>query len=91
MRFSTLMRVFTIGMISLSLFTVVTVTIMTVRNHNEPENISFGDGFDKRSIDDTPLMLITDKKTQCRYIYNTVTRRLNTAIGFDGCHLNSKQ
>lgn len=86
MLFNKVFKIFVIGMLFLSALTVTTVAIMTVSSQGSKTPI-FGDRFDKLSIDDTPLVIITDKQTGCRYIYDTVnkTTRVSDHSPTDNC------
>lgn len=71
-------------MFVMSVFTVITVIVITITNH-QSKTPSFGDRFDKLSIDDTPLVIITDKTTHCRYVFNTVSKTLSDYTGSNQC------
>lgn len=69
----------------LMLMVIVVAVLVMPPIQNSPKNIDFGDNYQKMSVDDTPLMIITDKDTQCRYVYDTVSKTLSTAIGYEKC------
>jgi hypothetical protein len=41
--------------------------------------------YTKVSIDNTPLFVYTDTTTQCRFIYNSISREIRPAKGSESC------
>ncbi|QXO10033.1 hypothetical protein pEaSNUABM37_00072 [Erwinia phage pEa_SNUABM_37] len=47
------------------------------------------DGFQKTSVDNTPIFNLTEPHTQCQYVYDSVNKTVKQAKGSEHCELPS--
>lgn len=47
------------------------------------------DGFQKTSVDNTPIFNLTEPHTQCQYVYDSVNKTVTQAKGSEHCELPS--
>lgn len=43
------------------------------------------DRYTKTSVDNTPLFIYTDTQTHCKFVYDSITRVIRVAKGYESC------
>lgn len=71
-------------MTAFGIYISILFVMMTVLSGEDNTKV-VSDNYDKRSIDNTPEFILTDKSNGCRYIYDSVQKTSYTDTGSTNC------
>lgn len=77
-------RFIRVTLICLCIYSVGMFAFITMLSSHDRRGL-MSDDFDKTSIDNTPEFILTNKSNGCRYVYDSVRKTSQTAMGSEHC------